>query len=167
VTRKRSNNDLCTPAPIIDRVVKWLGPIDLDPCSNEWSLVGAAHTYSIDRGEDGLSLPWFGRVWENPPYGRGHLKRWAMCAARHSETGMAEIISIVPTSTETESFAIRKSYADVRIDLSTRVKYGGGKHGSGMFGSTIFYSGQRPYLFAHAFADCGEIIIYNRPKRPL
>ena len=61
----------------------------------------------------------------------------------------------------------RKSYADVRIDLSTRVKYGGGKHGSGMFGSTIFYSGQRPYLFAHAFADCGEIIIYNRPKRPL
>ena len=167
MTRERSNNDLCTPAPIIDRVVKWLGPIDLDPCSNEWSLVGAAHTYSIDRGEDGLSLPWFGRVWENPPYGRGHLIQWAKCAAVWAMSPGIEILSLVPSTTETEAFSIRCSYADARVDLGSRLQFGGGDHGSGKFGSTIFYSGQRPYLFAHAFADCGEIIIYNRPKRPL
>ena len=167
MTRERSTNDLCTPSPIIDRVVKWLGPINLDPCSNEWSSVRAAASYSIDRGEDGLNLPWFGRVWENPPYGRGHLIQWAKCAEVWAASPGVEILSLVPSTTETESFAIRRSYADARVDLDTRIRFDGGEHGSGKFGSTIFYAGPSPYLFAHAFADCGEIIIYNRPKRPL
>ena len=46
-----------------------LGEFDLDPCGAPGHSL-AARTYQIDDGEDGLMLPWFGRVWLNPPYGR-------------------------------------------------------------------------------------------------
>ena len=46
-----------------------LGPFDLDPCAcsepRPWPT--AAHHYTVEN--DGLDLPWFGRVWLNPPYG--------------------------------------------------------------------------------------------------
>lgn len=47
-----------------------LGQFDLDPCAapspRPWSH---AHTnYDITQGQDGLLLPWKGRVWCNPPF---------------------------------------------------------------------------------------------------
>lgn len=50
-------------------IVESLGVFDLDPCgAPNHSL--ASVTYQIDEGQDGLMLPWFGRVWLNPPYGK-------------------------------------------------------------------------------------------------
>lgn len=53
-----------TPREIIDQ----LGPFDLDPCSpgdrRPWDT--AARHLAID--DDGLTAPWSGRVWLNPPY---------------------------------------------------------------------------------------------------
>lgn len=46
-----------------------LGAFDLDPCGAPGHEL-AARTYLLERGEDGLRLPWSGRVWLNPPYGR-------------------------------------------------------------------------------------------------
>lgn len=53
-----------TPKEIIDD----LGPFDLDPCQCEpqpWPCAERAFTVETD----GLSKPWAGRVWLNPPYG--------------------------------------------------------------------------------------------------
>lgn len=49
-----------------------MGSIDLDPCSEAKfeQVVRAARSYSLlDRGEDGLLLPWAGHVFCNPPGG--------------------------------------------------------------------------------------------------
>ena len=46
-----------------------LGRFDLDPCGAPGHEL-ASRTYLLEKDEDGLSLPWSGRVWLNPPYGR-------------------------------------------------------------------------------------------------
>lgn len=46
-----------------------LGKFDLDPCCPKdlpWKT--ADKIYSLENNEDGLILPWNGRVWLNPPY---------------------------------------------------------------------------------------------------
>jgi hypothetical protein len=45
-----------------------LGDFDLDPCSNDRSLVRAAKRYTLAAGNDGLLDPWEGSVFCNPPY---------------------------------------------------------------------------------------------------
>jgi len=49
-------------------VLAALGPFDLDPCApvaRPWDMAATHYT----REQNGLSLPWFGRVFLNPPYG--------------------------------------------------------------------------------------------------
>lgn len=53
-------------------IVEALGHFDLDPAGAPGHDL-AARTYTPERGEDGLKLPWEGRVWLNPPYGREQI----------------------------------------------------------------------------------------------
>ena len=54
--------------PAILRALDW-GSFDLDPCAcsepRPWSTARTHYTAE----DDGLSQPWAGRVWLNPPYG--------------------------------------------------------------------------------------------------
>jgi hypothetical protein len=58
-----------TPSPIVEAARETMGGIDLDPAShaeaNETVKAGRYYTES----ENGLLLPWFGRVLHNPPGG--------------------------------------------------------------------------------------------------
>lgn len=56
-------------------IVEALGPFDLDPCTQSFRPFNTAlNHYCEDEGQCGLSLPWHGRVWLNPPYGKSmHL----------------------------------------------------------------------------------------------
>lgn len=59
-----STDAQCTPRDLaID-----LGAFDLDPCSNPRSHIQAATQYMLERGQDGLALPWVGSVFCNGPY---------------------------------------------------------------------------------------------------
>jgi len=65
-------NDWISP----EKLVRMLGHFDLDPCESDtqpWPL--ADKGYRLGRGEDGLKLPWSGRVYANPPYGP-HVIHW-------------------------------------------------------------------------------------------
>lgn len=164
-SRLRTGDDLTTPGHVLDRIVQYLGPIDLDPCSNEWSIVPARRALSIDRGEDGLAARWAGLTYENPPYGPGHLPRWSAKAALEvTSSPTLELVTLVPCSPDTTWFRQRVDISSARVDLDKRLRFGGGAHGSGTFASTLFYAGRRPFLFAHAFADLGEVRIYRQPR---
>ena len=54
-----------TPRYVVDA----LGHFDLDPAGAPGHHL-ADETYIPENGQDGLVLPWRGRVWLNPPYGR-------------------------------------------------------------------------------------------------
>lgn len=82
-----------TPPPIIDA----LGPFDLDPCApvnRPWPM--AEHHFTAM--DDGLSLPWFGRVWCNPPYGLQAADWLAKCVEHRNAT------ALIFARTETEMF---------------------------------------------------------------
>lgn len=57
-----------TPRYVVDS----LGEFDLDPAGAPGHAL-ARKTYLPENGEDGLTLPWEGRVWLNPPYGREQI----------------------------------------------------------------------------------------------
>ena len=64
-TNTTNNDEWLTPPEILQA----LGPFDLDPCSpvnRPWDT--AENHYTIE--DNGFLLPWHGRVWLNPPYGR-------------------------------------------------------------------------------------------------
>src|SRR5262245_18972492 len=58
------------------------GPFTLDPCATPENAKCAAY---FTREQDGLKQKWAGRVWLNPPYGRG-IGRWMRKALEASRT---------------------------------------------------------------------------------
>lgn len=91
-TRGATNEWLTPP-----EVIAACGPFDLDPCSpvdRPWST--AAEHYTIE--DDGLTLPWFGMVWCNPPYG---AETWSWLDRLH-EHGNG--IALIFARTETAGF---------------------------------------------------------------
>ncbi|MEQ9131149.1 MAG: DNA N-6-adenine-methyltransferase [Salinisphaeraceae bacterium] len=82
-----------TPPYVLDA----LGPFDLDPCApvrRPWDM--AAEHYTIL--DDGLSRPWRGRVWLNPPYG-DKTDAWLSRLADHGDG-----IALIFARTETDAF---------------------------------------------------------------
>lgn len=60
----RTDNWLTPP-----EIIEALGPFDLDPCASlDQTWATAARQYTVH--DNGLVLPWRGRVWLNPPYSR-------------------------------------------------------------------------------------------------
>lgn len=79
-------------------ILRALGPFDLDPCApvnSPWYM--AREHYTIE--DDGLSQPWHGYVWMNPPYGR-HADAWLAKLADHGQG-----IALIFARTETAPFA--------------------------------------------------------------
>ena len=76
VLHNSGENEWYTPAAIIEAARACMGAIDLDPASSAKAqeTVKATRFYDID--DDGLSQPWAGRVWLNPPYERGLVDRF-------------------------------------------------------------------------------------------
>jgi hypothetical protein len=78
------NATWCTPPEILAA----LGEFDLDPAGALPGCPLPPTAREIWRGpeidgRDGLAEPWHGRVWLNPPYGRGHVDRFMAKLAEH------------------------------------------------------------------------------------
>lgn len=60
-----------TPADYIEAARDVLGGIDLDPASSALANETVKAVEYFDELDDGLTQTWRGRVWLNPPYGKG------------------------------------------------------------------------------------------------
>ncbi len=92
-TNTANADEWLTPPDILSA----LGPFDLDPCApinRPWDM--AARHYTV--ADDGLSKPWVGRIWLNPPYGT-HTFEWMERLSEH-QCGIALIFA----RTETRGF---------------------------------------------------------------
>lgn len=91
-TRMKSDTWLTPP-----RLLAQLGEFDLDPCTPpEMPWPTAKRRYT--QADDGLSQPWTGRVWLNPPFGSEAIK-WMRKMAAHGDG-----IALLHARTETRMF---------------------------------------------------------------
>ena len=113
-----------TPADLLEKLYKVFGGFDLDPCSpRKDGPVRAKVRFTAQ--DDGLSLPWTGRVFVNPPYGRG-LGNWTAKARREHERGTATLaVLLIPARTDTSYFHRDiLGIADV-LFIKGRLRFGG------------------------------------------
>lgn len=85
------NDRWLTPLPLI----RSLGDFDLDP-SGAPGHPTAREVWTPEEVGDGLAMPWHGRVWLNPPYGRT-MTDWMRRLAEHGQ-GTALIFARTETA---------------------------------------------------------------------
>jgi len=108
-------------------LVKKLGEFDLDPCSPvEAPFLHAEHNFTIL--DDGLNREWFGRVYLNPPYGRG-MELWIEKLKIHGNG-----VALIFARTETRLFFQHIwNDADAVLFVKGRIKF---YHVTGIQGGT-------------------------------
>jgi hypothetical protein len=121
--------DWYTPAWIFEK----LGlDFDLDPCQPEVKIpwIPAKKHYSL--ADDGLTSPWHGLVWLNPPYGK-YTPQWLKKMHEHRNG-----VALVFARTDCAWYHDYCKNADAILYLKGRVKFvdglgvtGGGGAGSG------------------------------------
>lgn len=141
-------------------IVRALGGFDLDPCSpvnRPWPTAGKHYTIE----DNGLALPWSGRVWLNPPYGQ-QTDAWLGRLAQHGR-GTALIFA----RTETEMFFrsvwdkataclfLRGRLTFYRVDGSR------GPHNSGGPSVLVAYGGEDCIKLAHSGLK-GRLVVLDR-----
>ena len=102
-----------TPRWILDA----LGSFDLDPCASDPRPWDCARENYTSR-DNGLLLPWHGRVWLNPPYARNEIGLWMGRMALHG-WGTA----LVHARTDTAWFRHIWEEAEVLLFLAGRVVF--------------------------------------------
>lgn len=75
--------------------------------------------------QDGLSQPWGGAVWLNPPYGR-QVGRWVEKAYRESRSPGTVVVCLLPARTDTRWFHDYCKRGEVEF-LRGRVCFGDGR----------------------------------------
>jgi hypothetical protein len=162
-----------TPRDIVERVRSVFGGvIDLDPAScPEANEVVRAKTF-FTKEQDGLSLPWNGKVFLNPPGGRtsgnkSSQKAWYWRLAQQYESGSVEEAVFIAFSIEVmQTTQVQaESVPPIRRTFcipSRRIAYntpGGGRGKSPPHASAILYLGKNKSLFRECFESLGAVVV--------
>lgn len=71
INQDSGNVEYYTPVRFINSARKVMGVIDLDPASCEAANKSIMALNIFTKDDDGLSKPWFGKVWMNHPFSKG------------------------------------------------------------------------------------------------
>ena len=144
------------------------GEIDLDPCSNRFSIVQAKVEYRLP-ARDGLKETWkFQRIYVNPPYGsdkeRGtRIRDWLeRCADAHDSFG-SEVLALVPVATNTGHWKKHVWGAATAIAFlhDTRLKFlvdGDPNNKGAPMSCAMVYWGTKLSRFQQTFAKHGAVV---------
>ena len=157
-----------TPKHIIPLLLEVLDEIDLDPCSDDADSPNIPAKVCYDgRNVDGLSVPWSGKVYMNPPYGRV-IGKWVNYATlQHHLENTSEIIMLVPSRTDTVWFRnlwlgticfVHGRLKFVNKELPSYREDGNFKVSPAPFPSAFAYRGKNHRKFAEVFGGIGDIV---------
>ena len=121
----------CTPPKYIKAVNDFFeNHIDLDPCSNIYSLVDATTKYLLPE-QDGLIQEWnFKNIFVNPPYGSDKntgttIKDWIRKCMEAHKFFNSEVLALIPVATNTSHWKkyIFGKAAGICFLYDTRLKF--------------------------------------------
>ena len=134
------------------------GAVTTDPCSNPNSHVGATHAWT--KQLNGITRPWYGSVFINPPYGR-LLGYWFRKGLLEMQLGNAtELIYLIPARVDTRWWHDYVMQADSICFCRGRKKFVGAL-ASAPFPTVFIYYGPHRGRFEQAFKDEGA---FWRPR---
>jgi hypothetical protein len=162
----------CTPKKYVDAVREMFNNvIELDPCSNNFSIVNANIEYILPK-DNGLLREWnFKTIYVNPPYGadrvRGTtIKDWLKkCAEAHKKYN-SEVLALVPVATNTAhwKYYIFGEAASICFLYDTRLKFiinGDDDNKGAPMACCMVYWGKRLEKFQSVFLKFGAVININ------
>lgn len=91
------------------------------------------------RADDGLSQPWEGVVWMNPPYGK-EIGAW-MERAYHASLAGATVVCLVPARTDTAWWHDFAAKGEVRF-VRGRLAFGDGKNTAPFPSAVVIFRAQ-------------------------
>lgn len=158
-----------TPKKYVDIVTSFFGNnIDLDPCSNQYSIVNAKVEYRLPE-QDGLKESWnYPTIYVNPPYGKDKerktsIRDWLKKCAITNEQLLSEILLLVPVATNTSHW---KQYVFPKANsicflADTRLKFleNGEDIGKGApMACAMIYYGYYSVKFEKCFSPYGYVV---------
>lgn len=120
-----ARQDWATPWALFKVLNAEYGPFDLDVCATPENAKCAAFYTPKD---DGLTRPWTGRCWMNPPYGR-EIGKWVKKAAQEARTNSEIVVCLLPARTDTAWWHdFVEGRATKVLFIRGRIKFAGAKN---------------------------------------
>jgi hypothetical protein len=159
----------CTPQKYVEAVKKMFNnDIELDPCSNKYSIVNASVKYMLPEN-DGLSETWnFRTIYVNPPYGADRIrgttiKNWLKkCVEAHKKYG-SEVLALIPVATNTAhwKYYVFGEAASICFLYDTRLKFiinGDDDNKGAPMACCMVYWGDNILKFQSIFLKFGAVV---------
>jgi phage N-6-adenine-methyltransferase len=126
----------------------------LDPAGHPDSIIPAHYTFSKE--DDGLSRPWAGHIWLNPPFSK--VLPFIEQAVRFYDKDQIQAVILVKADTRTKWSKLLHSRASATCRVMGNTKFINGTH-SAPFPIEICYLGHNPDLFAQHYHPVGKIYL--------
>ena len=136
-----------TPRELLETLATVFGRFDLDPCAPRKTRARVQARVHLTSEDDGLSLPWHGTVFVNPPYGRT-LSAWVAKAHREVQEGHARtVVALLPARPDTSYWHAHVAGHAAVYFLRGRLRFGDGER-SAPFPSALAVWGAGPEILA-------------------
>lgn len=161
LSRSSGNNEWNTPVSYLEAARRVLGGIDLDPATNAEAQMRVQATRYHTAEDDGLTHPWHGRLWLNPPYAQPAVEDFVSKLVESYEHGdVTGAVLLVNNATDTTWWhrAAETSAAICFTRGRIRFERPFGASGSPLQGQCFFYFGADVHVFVEHFGEFGIVL---------